>query len=98
MTSTADTPLSGTLDRAEVVETIRGFVAKELNLPPSTVLEDTPLKELSGADSVRLLRVVAQIERRYDAEFEDEDVFKVRTLNELVDLVQRYQADNRCGR
>jgi acyl carrier protein len=41
---------------------------------------------VAGADSIHLLRVVAQIERRYEAEFGDEDVFRARTINELTDL------------
>lgn len=82
--------MTSTLDRADVLTTVRGFVAEELALPAGAIGDDVPLKELAGADSVKMLRVVARIERRYDTEFEDEDVFKVRTLNELVDLVLAY--------
>jgi len=60
---------SETLDRTEVLTTIRGFVATELGLPGAEIGDDVPLKELAGADSIKMLRVVAQIERRYDAEF-----------------------------
>jgi acyl carrier protein len=79
--------MTSTLDRADILTTIRGFVAEELALPAGDIGDDVPLRELAGADSVRMLRVVARIERRYNTEFEDEDVFKVRTLNELADLV-----------
>jgi acyl carrier protein len=79
--------MTSTLDRADILSTIRGFVAEELALLAGDIGDDVLLKELAGADSVKMLRVVARIERRYDTEFEDEDVFKVRTLNELVDLV-----------
>jgi acyl-coenzyme A thioesterase PaaI-like protein/acyl carrier protein len=82
--------MTSTLDRADILTTIRGLVSGELSLPAGEIGDDVPLKELAGADSVKMLRVVAQIERRYDAEFEDEDVFKVRTLNELVDLTIAY--------
>lgn len=92
MTATANTPFPMALDRSDVVKTIRGFVATELRLPPEQVLDDLPLKEVAGADSIHLLRVVAQIERRYETEFDDEDVFRVRTINELTSLVLRHQA------
>jgi acyl carrier protein len=72
--------------RADILATVRGLVSAELALPDGEIGDDVPLRELAGADSVKLLRVVAQVERCYDAEFEDEDVFKVRTVNELVDL------------
>jgi acyl carrier protein len=59
------------------------------------MLDDVPLKEVAGADSIHLLRVVAQVERRYEAEFNDEDVFQVRTINELTDLVLRQKAGDK---
>lgn len=74
-------------DRAEVVEGVRARVAEELGLPVGDVTPDAVLKQLPGADSVKMLRVVAKIERRYDVEFEDEDIFAVRTAAELADLV-----------
>ncbi len=74
-------------DAASVLEEVRGQVAKELGVDLSQVEADTVLKQLPGSDSVRLLRVVAQVERVYDVEFEDEDIFRVRTPGELVGLV-----------
>jgi acyl carrier protein len=79
--------MTSTSDRSDIRTTIRGYVADELDIPAAGIGDDVPLKELAGADSIKMLRVVARIERRFDTEFEDEDVFKVRTLNELVDLV-----------
>ncbi|CCK32374.1 hypothetical protein BN159_7995 [Streptomyces davaonensis JCM 4913] len=76
-----------------VVDEIRAQVGRELRLETETVEADTVLKNLPGADSVRLLRVVAQVERIYDVEFEDEDVFRVRTPQELAELVVRDLTD-----
>lgn len=70
-----------------VLDEIRGQTGKELGIDVEQIGEDTVLKQLPGADSVRLLRVVAQVERIYDVEFEDEDVFRVRTPRELAELV-----------
>lgn len=78
---------------AAVVDEIRARVGKELSLDTDRVAADTVLKNLPGADSVRLLRVVAQVERSYDVEFEDEDVFRVRTPQELAELVVRQLTD-----
>ncbi len=72
-----------------VVDEIRAQVGRELRLETEKVEAETVLKNLPGADSVRLLRVVAQVERVYDVEFEDEDVFRVRTPRELAELVVR---------
>lgn len=76
-----------------VLDEVRGQTGKELGIDIEQIGEDTVLKQLPGADSVRLLRVVAQVERVYDVEFEDEDVFKVRTPKELAELVVAQLAD-----
>jgi acyl carrier protein len=83
MTQSAET----TLNRDDVLATILELVAAEFELPAGQVSGDAVLKQLPGADSVRLLRVVAKVERRYDVEFEDEDIFRVRTADELAALV-----------
>lgn len=38
---------------------------------------------------MRVLRIIARIERTYDIELEDEDVFAVSTLAELADVVDK---------
>lgn len=47
------------------------------------------LRDLPGADSMKMLRVVAKLERRWDVEFEDEEIFAVKTVDELVTLVRK---------
>lgn len=91
MTQTNQT--SAQPDTTAVVVEIRTQVGKELGIDVAEVSPDTVLKQLPGADSVRLLRVVAQVERIYDVEFEDEDVFRVRTAQELADLVTSQSAE-----
>ncbi|MGW2488747.1 acyl carrier protein [Streptomyces sp. NPDC001606] len=80
-------PRSVSLQESAVLDEVRSQTAKELGIDIGEIAADTVLKELPGADSVRLLRVVAQIERVYDVEFEDEDIFDVRTPRQLTDLV-----------
>jgi acyl carrier protein len=87
MTMSPSFDQSPAADAASVLDEVRGQVAKELGVDLSQVEPDTVLKQLPGSDSVRLLRVVAQVERVYDVEFEDEDIFRVRTPGELVGLV-----------
>jgi len=48
------------------------------------------LKDLPGADSIKLLRVVSKLERRWDVEFDDESIFAASTVDELTVLVQKY--------
>jgi acyl carrier protein len=88
MTSPVITPT-----RAQVAVIVRELLGQELKIMPSDIPDDAVLKELPGADSVRLVRVVSRLERHWDREFEDERVFDLRNFDELVTLTLSYLAD-----
>ena len=46
-----------------------------------------------GADSVKVLRVVARVERAHDVELEDEEVFGASTIREVAEVVRRAVTD-----
>lgn len=71
----------------DVRATIVGFICDELKLPASQFGDSTNLRELPGAESLKILRVIARIERAFDIELEDEIVFRVERLDELVRVV-----------
>lgn len=85
-----DTPT--TLDDAAVRAGVREQIAAELKIDPADVADDVVLKQLPGADSVRLMRIVARVERDYEVEFEDDDIFAIRTFDQLVALILREAA------
>jgi acyl carrier protein len=93
MTTTDGSPAA--MDATAIADRLREMAATELKIAPADITGDAVLKQLPGADSVRLMRIVARAEREFDLEFDDEDIFKVRTLNELVDLVLRQGAASR---
>jgi acyl carrier protein len=77
----------------DIEGTIRGFVCQELKVTPDQVADTTDILELSGSESIKLLRIVARIERQYDIELEDEQVFGVRTIQQMVDVVHKLLPD-----
>lgn len=88
MTSPATTPT-----REQVAAVVRDLLGQELKIAPSDITDDVVLKELPGADSVRLVRVVSRLERHWDREFEDDEVFGLRSFDELVTLTLSYLND-----
>jgi acyl carrier protein len=89
MTSPAAAPT-----REQIAAVVREFLGQELKIAPSDIADDAVLKELPGADSVRLVRVVSRLERHWDKEFEDEQVFDLRKFDELVTLTLSYLTDD----
>lgn len=76
--------------RVQVATTIRDELARELNLDPADIADSDVLKDLPGADSLHLLRLVARLERQWDAEFTDEEIFAAVTFDDLVTLVRSH--------
>lgn len=74
---------------ADITATLTDIVAAELGVPTASVHPDTDLRTMKGADSVKVLRVIAKIEREYDVELEDEDVFGVSSVGEVADVVHK---------
>lgn len=73
--------------RDQVAAVARELLGQELKIEPSAIADDAILKELPGADSVHLVRVVSRLERHWDTELEDEQVFELRRFDELVTLM-----------
>ncbi|ABW13358.1 acyl carrier protein [Frankia sp. Mgl5] len=72
-----------------VLVTVTQIVATELATTADAIDPDLDLRTVAGADSVKVLRMIARIERAYDIELDDEDVFTVTTVREVTDVVER---------
>ncbi|ABD11302.1 phosphopantetheine-binding protein [Frankia sp. CcI156] len=72
----------------EIVTTVTAIVARELGIPIEDLAADADLRSVEGADSVKVLRMIARVEREYDVELEDDDVFSAVTVAEVADVVQ----------
>lgn len=73
--------------RTEIVDTVTGIVSKELAIPAGELTGDRDLRTVEGADSVKVLLIISRIERTYGIEIEDEDVFTISTIDDVVGIV-----------
>lgn len=73
--------------RTEIVDTVTGIVSKELAIPAGELTGDRDLRAVEGADSVKVLLIISRIERTYGIEIEDEDVFTISTIDDVVGIV-----------
>jgi acyl carrier protein len=73
----------------QITDSVRAIVADVLSVPADELSTDSDLREVEGADSIKVLRLIARIEREYDVELEDEDVFGVSTIAEVADVVRK---------
>lgn len=73
--------------RTSVLEAVRVQLQQELELPDAALAEDEQLDLLPGADSVRLMRVAAALEKKYDVEADDNDLRAVDTVGQMADVI-----------
>jgi acyl carrier protein len=73
--------------RQEIVEQVRSVAAKETGIPIDELSPELDLRKAEGVDSVKVLRVVARIERDYDVELSDEQVFAFASVSDVADAV-----------
>jgi acyl carrier protein len=81
-------PMAGTVTLDSIIETLTALVASEFGQPASELAPDLDLSTVEGADSVKVLRVVAKIERAYDIELEDDEVFGLKTIRDVATAVE----------
>jgi acyl carrier protein len=72
---------------ASIKATITKIICDTLQISPDTLAATHNLRQLEKVDSINLVRVMARIEDHFDIELEDDLVFEVTTLDELVSAV-----------
>lgn len=77
----------------DVVRTVTEVLSREFGLPVQDIGADVDISSLDGADSVKVLRTVAKIERTYDVELDDEQVFGLKTVRDVARLVTEMLAE-----
>jgi acyl carrier protein len=78
---------------SEIIAAITDIAAAELGVPAASLAPDADLRAIRGIDSVKVLRMIARIERYYDVELSDEDVFSLTTVEGTAAAVRAALAE-----
>jgi acyl carrier protein len=70
-------------------ETVRQALADQLRLDPSTIKPESLIADDLGADSLDAVELIFALEERYGVEIEAEDAESLRTVSDVVDIVDR---------
>ncbi|MFG1795915.1 acyl carrier protein [Nocardia sp. NPDC049149] len=74
---------------ADILRTVTEIAVAETGIAEADLRPDADLRGMAGVDSVRVLRMVAKIEKTFDIELDDEDVFGLSSLDDVVLVVDR---------
>ena len=69
-------------------EEIRKTIAEQLNVPEENITLETRFVEDLKADSLDLVELVMDLEDRYGVEIPDEQLAEVRTVGQIIEIVE----------
>jgi acyl carrier protein len=72
-----------------IEDAIKKIVQSTLNLPEIEIESSTNLRDLPGVESIKILRIVASLEKKFDVRLDDQVVFQVSTIAELAGAVSK---------
>jgi len=70
----------------EVIETVKAILGKKVDV--SKLTEDSNLADL-GVDSLDLVETMLEIEDTLKIEFESEEISSLKTLKDVLDLINK---------
>lgn len=77
----------------DVLTKVTLIIAEQCFVNLQDVKPESKLAEDLGADSLDLIEIVIELEAEFDlAEFDDADMFRMKTVQDFVNLVQEKKA------
>lgn len=80
------------MDRDEVFAAVRAALAEALELPEEKIEHGSHFEDDLEADSLDLVELLLEMERRYGFEVTDEEAAEIETVADAVDLIMRKTA------
>jgi acyl carrier protein len=72
---------------AEIAQKLKTTISDQLGVPEADIQPSSALVEDLGADSLDVVELVMAIEEEFEVEIPDEEVPKLRTVQDAVDYI-----------
>ena len=73
-------------------EEIKKIIAKQLRIDVSKISDDSNLLDDLGVDSLEMIEVVMALEERFGLSVPDEDLIKLKTVNDAAAYIESKKA------
>jgi acyl carrier protein len=71
-----------------VIEVVQRVLVQVRNVDPAAVVPEALLIDDLGADSLDAIEIILALEEHYDREFDGEDVENIKSVGDIVALVE----------
>ncbi len=77
------------MERNEIENKVTDILVEKLAVEPNEVTMDAKLEEDLLADSLDILEIVLEAEKVFTIDIKDEDAADVKTVKDIVDLIEK---------
>lgn len=71
-----------------MLENIKEIVAGYMGIQVSEVLEEKSFTDM-GMDSLTLLKIIIDIENKFEVHFENDEIVEIRTITDIFEQVEK---------
>lgn len=76
------------MDKAEIIETINGFLVEEFEVDGDTITPEANLKDTLGLDSLDYVDLVVTVEMNFKVKLGEADFVGIATFQDFYDLIE----------
>lgn len=76
------------MNKAEIIETINGFLVEEFEVDADTIAPEANLKETLGLDSLDYVDLVVTVEMNFKVKLGEADFVGIATFQDFYDLIE----------
>ena len=73
-----------------IFETVRSVLARQLEISPELITEDTRILEDLGADSLDVVELIMTLEEHYNIIITNDNANELRSVGQIVDFIEKY--------
>jgi acyl carrier protein len=77
------------IDFQQIKKEIKTLISEISEIPEDSIKEDAQFFEDLGVDSMMALEIAAQIEKKYKVVISEEEIPKIRSLANIIELLQK---------
>ena len=73
-----------------IFETVRNVLAKQLEISPDIITEDTRILEDLGADSLDVVELIMTLEEHYNIIITNDNASELKNVGQIVEFIEKY--------
>ncbi|WP_131737920.1 acyl carrier protein [Actinomadura roseirufa] len=81
----------------EIFNAVQEIISAILKVPAEKITVDSALTDLAHVESIKLLRIAGKLERRFDIELNNEQLFRKGRVGDLVNEVFMLQGEEKAS-